>query len=109
PAASPFLVTLNQTGEVNDTRILFHTTYRHPQYTPDGFPAQGRWEDVSARNRTHYCAAYWGYGFHEDGVRSGVRAAQSLGVPFWTAPDISAGCGAGGSPRSRTSSSTGSL
>lgn len=82
PAASPFLVTLNQTGEVDDNAILFHTTYRHPQYGPDGFRAQARWEDISARNRTHYCGAYWGYGFHEDGVRSGVRVAQGLGVSF---------------------------
>jgi len=82
PTPDPFLVTLNSTADVDETKILFHTRYRHPQYTVDGFRAQDRWDEISGRNRTHFCGAYWGYGFHEDGVRSAVRVAQGFGVPF---------------------------
>lgn len=77
-----FLVTLNDTAAVNKNSILFRTTYRHPQYSLDGFAAQGRHGEISGVARTHFCGAYWGYGFHEDGVRSGVRVAEGLGASF---------------------------
>jgi uncharacterized protein len=77
-----FLVTLNGADRVNQDSILFRTTYRHPQYTVEGFAAQERHPEISGRDRTHYCGAYWGFGFHEDGVRSGVRVAHGLGVSF---------------------------
>jgi predicted NAD/FAD-binding protein len=54
--------------------------YRHPLYTRDAIQAQGRWAEVSGVRRTHFCGAYWFYGFHEDGVRSAVRVAEALGV-----------------------------
>ena len=77
-----FLVTLNGADHVNPNSILFRTTYRHPQYTMSGFAAQARHGEISGRGRTHFCGAYWGFGFHEDGVRSGVRVAERLGVSF---------------------------
>ena len=77
-----FCVTLNATEDINPNSILFQTTYRHPQYSLAGFRAQARHEEISGRNRTHYCGAYWGYGFHEDGVRSGVKVAEAVGVDF---------------------------
>ena len=40
--------------------------------------AQRRWHEVSGVNRTHYCGAYWGYGFHEDGLRSAVRVVSQV-------------------------------
>jgi predicted NAD/FAD-binding protein len=50
----------------------------HPAYTAEGFAAQDRWAEISGVDRTHYCGAYWGWGFHEDGAASGVRAARAL-------------------------------
>jgi uncharacterized protein len=41
--------------------------------------AQRRAEEINGRNRTSYCGAYWGWGFHEDGVASAARAAERLG------------------------------
>ncbi len=81
PSDDRFLVTLNGANDVNQNSILFGATYRHPQYTVEGFAAQKRHAEISGE-RTHYCGAYWGYGFHEDGVRSGVRVAEGLGVSF---------------------------
>ena len=54
--------------------------YSHPVYTPAGVAAQSRHEEISGRNRTHYCGAYWGWGFHEDGVKSALRVAREIGA-----------------------------
>jgi predicted NAD/FAD-binding protein len=77
-----WFLSLNAQGLIRPDRIERTMTYRHPRYTLDAIRAQNRWNDVSGHNRTHYCGAYWGYGFHEDGVRSSVRVAQRLGVDW---------------------------
>lgn len=74
-----FCVTLNATESLDPARIVYRTTYRHPVYTKAGFAAQGRHGEISGVGRTHFCGAYWGFGFHEDGVRSGMRVAKALG------------------------------
>lgn len=77
-----FCVTLNPGAAVDPRLVLKRMTYRHPLYTRAAVRAQQRWADVSGRNRTHFCGAYWFYGFHEDGLRSAVRVAQALGVTW---------------------------
>ena len=47
--------------------------------------AQARWAEVSGRNRTHFCGAYWFYGFHEDGLNSAIRVAETFGVRWESA------------------------
>ena len=76
-----YCVTLNDSARIDSARVLHRTTFSHPRFTRAGIRAQGRHGEVSGRNRTHYCGAYWGFGFHEDGVRSAVRVAARLGVP----------------------------
>lgn len=73
-------VTLNGVQDVDPASLLYRTTYRHPVYTLEGMRAQSRWSEISGPRRTHFCGAYWGYGFHEDGVRSAAAVARSLGV-----------------------------
>ncbi|MDZ7781146.1 MAG: FAD-dependent oxidoreductase [Gemmatimonadota bacterium] len=76
-----FCVTLNEPGGVNKNSVLFRTRYRHPGYSAEGFRAQSRHPEISGReHRTHYAGAYWGFGFHEDGVRSAVRVAGEFGA-----------------------------
>ncbi len=75
-----YCVTLNATDSINPDSILYRTTYEHPVYTGKGFEVQERHSEISGLNRTHYCGAYWGFGFHEDGVRSGVRVAEHFGI-----------------------------
>jgi uncharacterized protein len=75
-----FCVTLNRTEAIDPESILRVLRYDHPVYTPAGLAAQRRWEEVSGVRRTHYCGAYWGYGFHEDGVVSGLRVCSKFGV-----------------------------
>ncbi|WP_028580167.1 NAD(P)/FAD-dependent oxidoreductase [Desulfogranum japonicum] len=71
-----YLVTLNQ--HVPEQHILGTYTYSHPVYTQGAIQAQQQWDRISGKNRTHFCGAYWFNGFHEDGVRSGLRVAAAL-------------------------------
>jgi predicted NAD/FAD-binding protein len=77
-----YCVTLNPDGHVDERRVLRRLVYRHPLYTRAAFDAQRRWSEVSGVNRTHYCGAYWSYGFHEDGLNSAIRVAKTLGVDW---------------------------
>ncbi|MEP6592573.1 MAG: FAD-dependent oxidoreductase, partial [Acidobacteriota bacterium] len=77
-----YCVTLNPDSRIDDRRVLRRLEYRHPLYTLDAIRAQQRWREVSGVNRTHYCGAYWRYGFHEDGLASAVRVAGALGVAW---------------------------
>jgi len=77
-----YCVTLNPSRCIDPSQVLARMVYTHPLYTREAVAAQARWADVSGRNRTHYCGAYWYYGFHEDGLRSAVRVAAALGVSW---------------------------
>jgi predicted NAD/FAD-binding protein len=73
-----FCVTLNRTDAIDPATIIRTIAYAHPVYTTQGHAAQRRHLELSGRNRTHYCGAYWGWGFHEDGVESAFRAVEVL-------------------------------
>jgi predicted NAD/FAD-binding protein len=73
-----FCVTLNRTEAIDPEQIICKTQYAHPVYTPAGVAAQARHHEISGRNRTHYCGAYWGWGFHEDGLNSALRVVGEL-------------------------------
>ncbi len=75
-----YCVTLNADGAVDPSKILRQMFYEHPLYTRAALRAQERWGEISGRNRTHFCGAYWFYGFHEDGLNSALRVARALGV-----------------------------
>ncbi|MEZ4586869.1 MAG: FAD-dependent oxidoreductase [Gemmatimonadales bacterium] len=77
--ADDWCVTLNATEEIDPSRIAGRFRYHHPVFTREGIEARLRWSEVSGpARRTHYCGAYWGNGFHEDGVSSALRVARSL-------------------------------
>jgi predicted NAD/FAD-binding protein len=76
-----FCVTLNRTEAIDPSKILKTISYAHPVFTTAGARAQARHEEISgAHNRTHFCGAYWGWGFHEDGVVSALRVASEFGL-----------------------------
>ncbi len=79
-AEREFCVTLNRTEAIDPEQIIRTIPYAHPVYTAAGQAAQARHAEISGRDRTHYCGAYWGWGFHEDGVVSGERVAERLGA-----------------------------
>ena len=73
-----FCVTLNRTHAIDPEQVIRTIAYSHPVYTVPGQAAQRRYDEVGGRRRTHYCGAYWGWGFHEDGVESAFRAVGAL-------------------------------
>ncbi len=75
-----FLVSLNMEDRIDSKKILKKMTYHHPVYNQNSIQAQARWNEISGKNRTHFCGAYWGYGFHEDGLASAQRVCESLGA-----------------------------
>jgi predicted NAD/FAD-binding protein len=77
-AAEDYVVTLNGADLVRPDRVLATMMYRHPVYDPVSVAAQRRLPELND-GVTAFAGAYHGWGFHEDGCRSGVAAARSLG------------------------------
>ena len=69
-AEREFCVTLNLTEQIDPAHVIRAIPYAHPVFTPAGVKAQARVDEIDGRKRTHFCGAYWGSGFHEDGVVS---------------------------------------
>ncbi|HEX5619441.1 MAG TPA: FAD-dependent oxidoreductase, partial [Solirubrobacteraceae bacterium] len=78
-AGEDYCVTLNRTEAIDPAKIIRRIAYAHPVYTVAGQAAQRRYEEIGGRHRTHFCGAYWGWGFHEDGVASAHRAVAAAG------------------------------
>lgn len=78
----PFVVTLGRGQDIDPARVLARMRYHHPVYTHASVAAQSRRAEINGVNRTWYAGAYWGFGFHEDGLRSGVDVARALGVQW---------------------------
>jgi predicted NAD/FAD-binding protein len=74
-----FCVTLNRPEAARRDKIIGTYVYHHPVYTIEAPRAQQRYSEISGKNRTHFCGAYWGYGFHEDGVKSALAACRYFG------------------------------
>jgi len=82
PGETPLVVTLNRTGDIDPARILVRRGYQHPVYTHAAVAAQARRHEIQGTRHTWFAGAYWGWGFHEDGIRSGVEVARALGVAW---------------------------
>lgn len=75
-----FCVTLNDTSNIAPEKILGKYQYSHPIFTTCRAAAQQRHGDLIRANRTSFCGAYWGNGFHEDGVSSGLAVGKAYGA-----------------------------
>jgi len=75
------VVTLNPGGRVDDAQVLARMRYTHPVYTAESVTAQASLPSLND-HRLAFAGAYHGWGFHEDGCLSGVRAAAALGVEW---------------------------
>jgi predicted NAD/FAD-binding protein len=75
-----YCVTLNDGGIIREDKVIRRMVYHHPRFDEGAIRAQARWAEISGHQHTHYCGAYWFYGFHEDGVQSALRVAESLGA-----------------------------
>jgi predicted NAD/FAD-binding protein len=76
-----FCVTLNRSDRIDPEQVIEVVNYSHPVFTPEAVAAQRRHAEISGVERTHYCGAYWGWGFHEDGLASADRALERIETP----------------------------
>ena len=90
-----YCVTLNPVDGIDPAAIIYETHYSHPLFTSEGMKAQARHHEINGVDRIHYCGAYWGFGFHEDGVRSAVQVANALGAEGAATPIAGTASGPG--------------
>lgn len=75
-----FCVTLNATHTIDPNKIIGRYQYSHPVFSSAAVKAQEQWQTINGQNRSWFCGAYWYNGFHEDGVKSGIRVANAIGA-----------------------------
>ncbi len=86
-----YFVSLNPLSEPREESIAAEFEYEHPVFTTAALEAQKQLHRIQGRSRTWFAGAWTGYGFHEDGMRSGVEVAQALGAPLpWDAGQVRA-------------------
>jgi predicted NAD/FAD-binding protein len=78
PGEVPYLVTLNRNADVDPRKVLRRFVYHHPIFTTGAVAAQARHGEVDGAGGVHFAGAYWGYGFHEDGVKSGLAVVERI-------------------------------
>lgn len=79
--STPYVVSLNAKERIDPARVVDEMDYEHPIYNVEAVTAQRRLPELNV-GRTTFAGAYHGWGFHEDGCRSGVEAARTLGVDW---------------------------
>jgi hypothetical protein len=80
----PLVVTLNRDDAIDPAKVLRRMRYHHPVYTRAAVAAQRRRVEIQGVRRTWFAGAYWGWGFHEDGMRSAVDVAAAFGIHWGT-------------------------
>jgi predicted NAD/FAD-binding protein len=81
-APQPLVVTLNRGDAIDPAKVLRRMRYAHPMYIAASVAARARKAEIQGRRRAWFAGAYWGWGFHEDGMRSAVEVASALGAEF---------------------------
>jgi len=74
-----YFVTLNPVDEIPEQQTLAEMSYKHPMFNTAAMTAQPELWSLQGRRRTWFCGSYFGYGFHEDGLQSGLAVAEELG------------------------------
>jgi predicted NAD/FAD-binding protein len=85
-----FFVSLNPTTEPDPRLVVDEFSYDHPVFGNTSVLAQNTIQQIQGTQHTWYCGAWLGYGFHEDGLKSGITVAKQLGarVPWEQADDV---------------------
>ena len=80
PFDTPLMVTLNPQRDMLPQGEIARFGYQHPIFDQPAIDAQSQMHSIQGRNRTWYCGAWCGYGFHEDGLKSALRIIGDFGV-----------------------------
>ena len=81
PGRADVFLSLNRDEEIDEAKVLRRTAYRHPLFDAASFEAQRRLWSLQGVGGLWFCGAYFGYGFHEDGLQAGLAVAEALGAP----------------------------
>lgn len=82
-----YIVTLNPQREVAKDKVLYDIVYHHPHYGPESVMTHQRLPEIQGKRAVWFAGAWTAYGFHEDGLKSGLRAVQGIDpscLPEWT-------------------------
>jgi predicted NAD/FAD-binding protein len=79
-ARNDYCVTLNRGEDFQPKTVIAEMAYHHPLYSFGSLATQSKLPQLNGRQRTYFCGSYFGYGFHEDAVRSGVSVANAFGL-----------------------------
>jgi predicted NAD/FAD-binding protein len=80
PFAQAVMVSLNPVRAPRASSVLAQLHYAHPVFDGQAIDAQRRLGTIQGLRRTWFCGAWTGYGFHEDGLKSGLDAARQIAV-----------------------------
>lgn len=75
-----YIVTLNPVSEIASEKVINETTLTHPLYSFESMATQAQLMKMNGQRNTSYCGSYFGYGFHEDAVRSAVEVSKNFGI-----------------------------
>ncbi len=78
PVEQPVIVSLNPQREIDPRHVVGRFKYAHPVFDLGAIRAQSQVPGLQGQQRTHFCGAWMGYGFHEDGLKAGMAAAESV-------------------------------
>ena len=73
-----FFVTLGDAGEIEPSRVIARIAYEHPVFDAAAIAAQRRHAEIDGAGGVHFAGAYWGWGFHEDGVQSALAVCERI-------------------------------
>jgi predicted NAD/FAD-binding protein len=90
PVEQAVVVSLNPQRPINERLVVGRYAYAHPVFDTAAIRAQAQVVGLQGRARTHFCGAWMGYGFHEDGLKAGFAAAQSVLQALGHAAEVSA-------------------
>jgi predicted NAD/FAD-binding protein len=76
----PLCLTLNPNSLIDESKVLKRFEFSHPTFTSESLAAQRRFSEINGRREVSFCGAYWGYGFHEDGVNSALAVTRPFGL-----------------------------
>ena len=75
-----YVVTLNASESIPESTVINATTLTHPLYSFESMATQSKLGAMNGARNTWFCGSYFGYGFHEDAVRSAVHVAKGFGI-----------------------------
>ena len=76
----PLCLTLNANCDIDPAKVVERFEFAHPVFSLKSIESQRRFKEINGVRGVSFCGAYWGYGFHEDGVNSALAVARRFGL-----------------------------